>query len=151
MKNIFQLATANEFIDRINHLSPASRPLWGKMNVAQMLAHCNVTYDYTYQPEKFKKPGLLMRLLLRNVVKKYVTADKPYKQNGRTSPDFIIAGEREFQTEKEKLIANITRTQQLGEKHFDGLENISFGKMSATEWNTMFAKHLDHHLRQFGV
>lgn len=151
MKNIFLEEDATEIINRINKLSSNSKPLWGKMAVAQMLAHCNVTFAYTYESEKFKRPNFFMHFILKTIVKKYVLSPKPYKQNGRTGPDFIITGERNFGTEKEKLIQNITRTQQLGEKHFDGLENLSFGKMSAKEWNTMFSKHLNHHLTQFGV
>jgi hypothetical protein len=45
MKNLFQLNYAGEMVDRVNKLTPESKPLWGTMNVAQMLAHCNVTYD----------------------------------------------------------------------------------------------------------
>ena len=33
----------------------------------------------------------------------------------------------------------------------DGKESFSFGKLKAQEWNNMFAKHLNHHLEQFGV
>jgi hypothetical protein len=151
MENIFLKEVTGEIINRINKLNPNSKPLWGKMTVAQMLAHCNVTYAYTYEPEKFKKPNFFMQIILKTIVKKYVLSPKPYKQNGRTGPDFIIADERNFEMEKEKLVQNIIRTQQLGEKHFDGLENLSFGKMSAEEWDTMFSKHLNHHLTQFGV
>ncbi|WP_276503427.1 DUF1569 domain-containing protein [Terrimonas pollutisoli] len=151
MNNIFLEEDTTEIINRINKLNPDSKPRWGKMTVAQMLAHCNVTYAYTYEPEKFRKPSFFMCFILKTIVKKYVLSAKPYKQNGRTGPDFIITGERNFEMEKEKLIQNITRTQQLSEKHFQGLENLSFGKMSAKEWNTMFSKHLNHHLGQFGV
>jgi hypothetical protein len=45
----------------------------------------------------------------------------------------------------------ITKTQQLGENHFDGKNSHSFGVMNKTEWNNMFYKHLNHHLNQFGV
>lgn len=45
----------------------------------------------------------------------------------------------------------IKKTADLGESYFDGKENRSFGKLTKEEWNTLFAKHLDHHLRQFGV
>ena len=151
MENIFLKEVTAEILNRINKLNPNSKPLWGKMTVAQMLAHCNITYAYTYEPEKFKKPNFFLRFILKNIVKKYVVSPKPYKHNSRTGPDFIIADERNFEMEKEKLVQNIIRTQQLGEKHFDGLENHSFGKMSAKEWNTMFSKHLNHHLTQFGV
>jgi hypothetical protein len=151
MQNIFHKTDTDEIIARINRLSPDSKPLWGKMNVAQMLAHCNVMYAYTYEPGQFKKPNFFLRIILKTVVRKYVTSPEPYKQNGRTAPDFIITDERQFEAEKEKLVRNIEKTRALGEAHFEGLENFSFGKMTAKEWNTVFAKHLDHHLRQFGV
>lgn len=151
MKNIFLQETTEDVLNRINTLRPDSKPLWGKMTVAQMLAHCNVTYSYTYEPEKFKKPNLFVSFILKNFIKKYVLSPKPYKHNGKTGPDFIITDERNFELEKEKLIQNIIKTQQLGEKHFENLENFSFGKMSAEEWNTMLYKHIHHHLSQFGV
>ena len=44
LPNIFEKSVADEVIARINNLTPATQPGWGKMNVAQMLAHCNVTY-----------------------------------------------------------------------------------------------------------
>jgi hypothetical protein len=45
----------------------------------------------------------------------------------------------------------MNKTQNLGENHFDGKESHSFGKLLKGEWNNLFYKHLDHHLRQFGV
>ncbi len=151
IKDIFEKEVANEMIDRINRLQSQSQAQWGKMNVGQMLAHCNVTYAFTYEPERFKKPNAFMKFMLKNFVKKYVVSEQPYKKNGRTAPDFIIADHKDFEKEKTKLIDNIVKTQNLGKAHFDGKENFSFGKMTGAEWNIMFYKHLDHHLRQFGV
>ncbi|QEC43353.1 DUF1569 domain-containing protein [Pseudobacter ginsenosidimutans] len=151
MKNIFQHAVSEEIIQRINQLTPDSQRQWGKMSVDQMLAHCNVPYAYTFHPENFKKPGGFTKFILRTFVKKAVVSETPYKKNGRTAPEFIINGGRDFQKEKTKLIENIRKAQELGQQYFDGKENISFGKMTATEWNNMFYKHLDHHLSQFGV
>ncbi|KIC93610.1 DUF1569 domain-containing protein [Flavihumibacter solisilvae] len=151
MKSIFNQQDTDELISRINSLSPASKAQWGKMNVGQMIAHCNVPYAYTFEPEKFSKPNFLKKFLLQKIVKKYVLRPEPYKRNSRTAPEFIITDERNFEAEKERLIRNIQKTRQLGEQHFEGLENISFGRMSASEWNTMFYKHLNHHLLQFGV
>ncbi len=45
----------------------------------------------------------------------------------------------------------MNKTQQLGENHFDGKESHSFGALNSKEWNNMFVKHLEHHLKQFGV
>ena len=43
LPDIFTKDETDKIIQRINNLSPASQPNWGKMSVAQMLAHCNVT------------------------------------------------------------------------------------------------------------
>ena len=150
MKNTFNSAEAGEIIERINHLDGKSEAVWGKMNVSQMLAHCNVTYELIYT-DKHPKPGAFLKFMLKVMVKKLVTSEKPYKRNGQTGPMFIITDEKDFGKEKEQLIAYINKTQQLGEGHFEGKESHSFGALTAKQWNTMFYKHLDHHLRQFGA
>ena len=52
---------------------------------------------------------------------------------------------------KAQLTAFIDQVQALGKAHHDGRENRSFGVLTASEWNTLYAKHLEHHLAQFGV
>ena len=150
LPNIFKKDVCDVILKRIDALTPATQPKWGKMNVAQMLAHCSVTYEMLYE-DKHKKPNALVRLLLKLFVKKAVVGEAPYKHNSRTAPAFLITDARDFEREKTRLIAYIRQTQSQGEKSFDGKESLSFGKLSIPEWNNMFYKHLDHHLRQFGV
>ena len=92
-----------------------------------------------------------MKFILKLLVKDTVVSEKPYKHNTRTAPAFLMTDEKDFEAEKTRLIDHLNKTLQLGESHFDGKESHSFGKLSATEWNNMFWKHLDHHLSQFGV
>lgn len=150
MKNIFEIKTTEEVINRINQLSSSSNNLWGKMNVSQMLAHCNVTYEMIYT-DKYPKPNSFKRFMMKLFVKKIVVGDKPYPKNGRTAPEFVITEKREFDIEKSRLIEYIEKTQKLGEKHFRNKSSHSFGNLTKNEWNTMFYKHLNHHLSQFGV
>lgn len=150
MKNIFDKEVCNEFINRINKLTPESKALWGKMNVSQMLAHCNVSYEMVYD-NIHPKPNAFFRFILKLLVKNKVVDDKPYARNNGTAPQFIIKGDRNFDIEKDRLIAYINKTEELGEKEFEGKESLSFGKLHAGEWNNMFSKHLEHHLSQFGV
>lgn len=150
MKNIFTKEISAEITGRIDKLSADSKPVWGKMNVAQMLAHCNVTYELVYD-NKHPQPNAFKRFLLKSFVKKLVVSEKPYAKNGRTAPEFLIKGDRDFNTEKSRLTDYIKKTQELGETHFDGKSSHSFGSLSKAEWNNMFYKHLDHHLNQFGV
>ncbi len=151
MQNVFDAKDAQNYINRINQLTPETQRKWGKMSVDQVLAHMNVPYSFIFTPEKHKKPGSIAKFLLKNFVKPKIVNDKPYKQSLPTSSVFIIADQRNFEDEKKKLIGNIQRVQQLGREAFEGKENMSFGVMTAQEWNNMLAKHLNHHLEQFGV
>jgi hypothetical protein len=45
MKSMFEQATLDEVVRRINSLNARSQHLWGKMGVAQMLAHCSTTLE----------------------------------------------------------------------------------------------------------
>ncbi len=150
MKNIFNKTDAAEIINRINNLKADSQNLWGKMGVAQMLAHCNVSYELVYE-NKHPKPNGFMKFILKTFVKKKVVSEEPYKHNNPTAPAFIIKDDKDFNAEKTRLINYINKTCELGEAYFDNKESHSFGPLTKTEWNNMFSKHLDHHLRQFGV
>ncbi len=150
LPNIFSPEIANAVIGRIQQLTPQTQPQWGKMNVAQMLAHCNVAYEMTFE-NIHPKPGIFMRWMLKALVKSGVTNEVPYKKNVRTAPAFLITDERDFNKEKTRLIQYIEKCVSLGAAHFDGKESHSFGNMNSTEWNNMFYKHLNHHLGQFGV
>lgn len=151
MKSVFNAADVAELIARINKLTPASQPHWGKMTVSQMLAHCNVSYEMVYDPGKHPKPKGLMKFIIKTFVKGVVVGPKPYKRNSPTAPAFIIKDDKDFEVEKTRLIGYLNQTQQLGEAHFNGKESHSFGSLTTGEWNTLFYKHLDHHLTQFGV
>ncbi len=150
MKNIFDTKETEAVIDRINNLSPTTRPLWGKMSADQMLAHCNVTYEMAFE-DKHKKPNGFTKFMLKLFVKSTVVGDKPYKKNSRTAPQFLITNARNFVEEKARLTDYLKKAQSLGEAYFDDKESHSFGKLTKQEWNMMFYKHLDHHLSQFGV
>lgn len=150
LPNIFSSEVSEKIINRINQLTPGTQPKWGKMSVAHMLAHCNVTYEMVYT-EKHAKPNFFLRFILKTFIKRKVTSETPYKHSEQTAPAFLIKDTRNFETEKQRLIDYIKQTQQLGESHFDSKQSHSFDVLNKTEWNNMFYKHLDHHLRQFGV
>jgi hypothetical protein len=149
MKDIFDLQVSQDVISRIGNLTPITQPMWGKMNVSQMLAHCNVTYELVYT-EKHKSPNFLVKSLLKLFVKPIVVGPKPYKKSSQTAPVFLIHDERDFETEKKRLIEYVNKVQQEGRSTFEGRIYSSFGVLTAEEWNVLFYKHLDHHLSQFG-
>ncbi|MEN3323908.1 DUF1569 domain-containing protein [Mariniflexile soesokkakense] len=150
MINIFDINETNAVIIRINSLKPDALPLWGKMSVDKMLAHCNVAYEMALE-DVHTKPTGFKKIMLKLFVKPIVVGNKPYKRNSRTAPEFLITDERNFELEKVRLINYILKTISLGEDYFHNRESHSFGKLTKTQWNNMFYKHLDYHLSQFGV
>ncbi len=151
LPNIFTQPVTDGIIGRINQLSPQSTPQWGKMSVGQMLAHNNVTYEMAFE-NIHSKPNFFMGFILKTFLKKGLTDETtPYKKNSPTAPAFVMKEDKNFETEKKRLIDYLKKSVELGEAYFDGKESLSFGKMSVAEWNNLFYKHIDHHLTQFGV
>lgn len=150
MKSVFNPHDVAELNDRISRLTSTTTPQWGKMSVGQMLAHCNVSYEMLYD-SKWPKPGPVKRAILNLFVKQGVVGPKPYKRNLPTAPQFRMNESKDFAVEKQRLLDYLQRVLDEGERAFDGRESHSFGPLTTAEWNTMFYKHLDHHLTQFGV
>jgi len=152
--DIFSRPVVDDLIVRIARINSDTRPHWGKMNAAQMLAHASKPYDTLYDAEyqrRYPPHTGLMRLLLELLVKPLVVGPKPYKPNTRTAPSYVVKDERDLEQEREKLTGYLERVLAEGRKGFEGKLSYSFGPLTADEWNALFYKHLDHHLRQFGV
>lgn len=152
--DVFSRPVVDTLIARIDRITPSSTPQWGKMNAAQMLAHASKPYDTLYDAAykaKYPPHSGAMRFLLKFLVKPLVTGPKPYKPNTRTAPSYVVADERDLHRERTKLVGYLNQVQAEGRKEFEGRLSYSFGPLTADEWNALFYKHLDHHLRQFGV
>jgi Protein of unknown function (DUF1569) len=146
VKNLFDYATKVEIINRINKLSPGSQPVWGKMNVAQMLAHCQVPMGVATGKHQLKSNFLLS--LIGPFFKSKLFENKPFKHNLPTDKSFIVANPGEFEKEKQQLI---DRINDFSEGNMSGDKHPFFGKLTNEEWSKGTWKHLDHHLQQFGV
>ncbi len=149
MKSLFNTTYNQELIARINKLNPDTKPLWGKMRVEQMLAHSQTPLLIALGEQKLK--GGLMAFLFGKIAKKQLVKDEPFKKNLPTAPSFIVKNERNFYEEKNKLTGLVQRFGKSNADEIAERPHPFFGKLTADEWNTLQWKHLDHHLRQFGV
>jgi Protein of unknown function (DUF1569) len=147
VKNLFDPAVKQDIIARINTLTPESKPLWGKMNVAQMLAHLQVPISVADGTQKLKRT--FFGRIVGPMVKSILYNDKPFKRSLPTDPSFVMVGnEKNFESEKEKLLLivnNFSEASIVNETH------TFFGKLTKEQWSKGTWKHLDHHLQQFGV
>jgi hypothetical protein len=149
MQNLFQPEAAAEVIARIEKLQPTSQHQWGKMDVAQMMAHCSATLDAA--SGRVVLPRLLIGRILGPFVRHVFTNDKPFSKNGPTHKNLVIADKRHFAREQEQLKVKVKQFHEGGEAQCTKLPHAFFGPITPQEWATGMYKHLDHHLRQFGV
>lgn len=147
MKSIFDETTYQEIVSRINNLNEDSQPLWGKMNVGQMVWHCQIPLKVAIDNKPNNKKG---NLLIRWFFKKSLYDDKPWRKNLPTSPIAKAKEDKDFVTEREKLLNMIRQTHELRSRETWNPHPM-FGPFTHEQWGQLEYKHLDHHLRQFNV
>ncbi len=148
-KNLFDSTTHSEIMQRLHNLTDESQRKWGKMDVAQMLAHC--TEAFKVPLSKNKLPRMFLGRLLGWMLKSKLYNDVPWKQNLPTAPDFIIKDHRVFDVEKTKLTEIIRAFYNAGPDGISKYPHPFFGKFTPDQWGKSMYKHVDHHFRQFGI
>lgn len=149
MLNLFETEVYNQVLDRMNKLSHHSERQWGKMEVGQMLAHCKEAFKVPLSDKPMKRN--MIGLLIGWAVKSQLYSDKPWKQNLPTAPNFIIKDKRNFDNEKAGLLELINQFHKKGPEQVGLFPHPMFGSFTSEQWGQSMYKHLDHHLRQFGV
>jgi len=149
MKNLFQPEAVDEAILRIDKLQPAAQRQWGKMDVAQMMAHCSAGFDLA--SGRLVRPRLFIGRLIGSFIRPIYSNDKPLSKNSPTDKSLLISDPRDFSREQEQLKARVRQFNQGGEAQCTKHPHPFFGVLTPQEWATGMYKHLDHHLRQFGV
>lgn len=90
--------------------------------------------------------------ILGGVVKPFVLRDdEPMRRNSPTSPDLLVADQRDLMKERERLCSRIDRFAAGGPAVCTSHPHPFFGRLTPEEWAILMYKHLDHHLRQFGA
>ncbi len=149
MKNLFDKDIYSEILRRIDLLTPQSQRQWGKMNVAQMLAHCKEAFKVPLSDKKM--PRMFIGLLLGWAIKKKLYNESPWKQNLPTAPNFIIKDERDLEKEKLELSDLINQFYNGGPEKVGRFPHPMFGAFTKEQWSQAMYKHLDHHLKQFNA
>jgi Protein of unknown function (DUF1569) len=151
VRNLFDPGDASTIQDRIAHLRPDSPRQWGKMNPAQMLAH---TAEFMSMAVGDTRPPRMFIGRFVGPIVKQLTIRKEEQgvpRNAPTVPGYAISDERDFQKERNRLAALIDRFIAGGPAACTTHPHSFFGRLTPREWAVLMYKHLDHHLRQFGV
>jgi hypothetical protein len=153
MKSLFNTFDYKEIIDRINKLAPDSKPTWGKMTVNEMI--CHIT-DPLRDLIKIRITKPVIPFFLRPLMQKILITEKPWGKNSPTVKPYLQAPKgggtkpRGFQTDQSLLISILDQFHSIKDDFVLG-EHGALGKLSKDKAGKFMWKHLDHHLRQFGV
>ncbi len=140
-------AVKAEVLRRLSALGPGATRRWGKMSVAQMLWHVNESMESALgrgvaEPVRMPLPRSLMKLLVLNA---------PWGKGAPTLKRWIPQSDTyDFASERERcrgLVDELT-SKPLSDTWPD---SPSLGRMSGRDVSRLHAKHLNHHLTQFGV
>jgi hypothetical protein len=150
MKNLFEAARVEEVQVRMTQLRPDSERLWGKMNPAQALAHCSAAIGMAVG--ETRPPRIWIGRLLGPIAKKSVIVNgTPMRRNSMTEKSVLVTDERDFEVERQRLRESIDRFAAGGPGICTKHPHFFFGPLTPVEWAALMYRHLDHHLRQFGV
>lgn len=149
MKTVFDKEVFDELLIRVSSLSPESERQWGKMSPAQAMEHCARALDVATGRTEMKQ-ALIGKLISWMVWKKFM-GEAPMPKNSPTGPTLIVNDEPDFEATRARLSELITAFHTAGESAADGKIHGFFGRLTGKQWGETQYKHVDHHLKQFGL
>lgn len=149
MTDLFDPKETQAILDRLESLRADRAAEWGKMNVAQALAHCLAPLEIALG-ERTLNRGLI-GILFGGMAKKKLLRPMPFDRNMPTAPSFRVNDARDFERERTRVKELVTRFSAAGQDGVRGKTHPFFGALTPEEWSALQWKHLDHHLRQFGA
>ena len=149
MKTIFDGVTHEELIERLGKLTPETERQWGKMSPAQMMEHTARALEMATGRKPMQQAFL--GKVIGWIFKNKFLGEEPFPKNSPTGPTLIIKDDPNFEPTRERLRALISDFHGLGIGGTDGNIHGFFGPLTGKQWGETQYKHVDHHLRQFGV
>lgn len=144
---MFNEADRKSLGTRMDGLTLEHQPNWGKMNCAQMLAHLTDAVRMALaEIEIPPRPGPLRLAPIRYAVIHML----PFPKGAPTAPQLLERRAESAAAEVAALKEVMERMASLGGKK-DWVEHPAFGRMTEKDWGVLVYRHVDHHLRQFGV
>lgn len=150
METLYDAAVRDSILARIEALRPDSPRGWGKMDVAQTMAHCSLGVEAATGDAVLESNFLAK--LIGPLFKKWMLGPKPFSKDSPTHPQLVLnTAQCDFDRERARLLAIVRRFHDLGPVHAAKYRHAFVQKLTGDEWGVLQFKHLDHHLRQFGA
>ncbi len=133
-------------LERLRQVSPNGQPQWGTLTAPRMICHLADQLRVALEQIPCKDRSTLFRRTLLKWVVLY-TPFQPPPGKVKTSREMLTSSPSTWASDMaacEALIEEVAAGRAHG-------MHPAFGPMGPREWAIMAWKHMDHHLRQFGV
>jgi len=147
-KTVFNEADREALLTRAASIQTGTKPRWGQMNAVRMLRHISAQLEIALGELTCAPiPGPFTNPVVRWLA---IDSPLPWPKGAPTAPELInlpTAGVEEEQTRFRNKLAKVAARGPNG----DLSPHPAFGKLSTAQWGRLMWRHVDHHLRQFGV
>jgi hypothetical protein len=147
MKSIFNPRDHLGLHDRIQQLKTTSEARWGRMTALQMVAHLSDSLRMASGELEVAPKNVPFRYSPLKQLALYVL---PVPKGLPTARELIARKPSDWSIEVADLRDQLNGLVQRGAEAL-APAHPAFGRMSAKQWGVLIYRHMDHHLRQFGV
>ena len=136
---------------RILALNKEGSPKWGQLDVSQMLYHCNKVLMVAIGKIILPKTNPVIYAIgnLTKIEMRIFNNGIPH--NMPTFSKLIVKENCNFGESRDQLLKTLGEFCEIAESGKLPKKHELFGTMTTKDWGFMEHKHLDNHLKQFGV
>ena len=147
MKSIWKAEDQRALQERVRRLTPAHQARWGRFTAPQMVAHlCD-----SLRMASSELPVAAKRVPIRYPpLKQLIIYVLPFPKSVPTAPELLARAPGDFAADCAELARRIDAVVEAGPAAL-AREHPAFGTMNESLWGVLIYRHMDHHLKQFGV
>jgi hypothetical protein len=148
MPTLFDPEDRTAILDRLSRLAPDRKPIWGSLTAPEMVCHVSSDLRQGLGELAAGPPSGPVSRFPMNWLAIYVI--RWPRGRGKSPPEFLSTRPTTWDADIGRLRDLVERFSARGAGAAWPPSRV-FGRISGASWGVMAHKHLDHHLRQFGV
>lgn len=149
MNTFWDSAAAATLRERVGRLAPDRVGAWGRMTAPQMVCHIADSLKMALGDMHVASKNLPIRY---PPLKQLIIYLAPFPKSAPTAPELLARSPAAWNADIADLEGLLDRVSARGrDAHARWPAHPAFGRLSRRAWGVLIYRHLDHHLRQFGV
>jgi hypothetical protein len=147
MKSIWQDEAKRELADRVARVAWDAPAQWGRFTAPKMICHLADSLRMAMGDLKVASKHLPIRY---PPLKQLIVYVAPFPKGMPTAPELLVRAPQDWANDVADVQGLLDRAAS--SRTTDSWpEHPAFGALSKRAWGVLIYRHMDHHLKQFGV